>query len=76
MLSQTNILSAMKPNAPLLHDHMITEGVNPPPTKPSNIAKRIEFNKGDATAGFAEAEVVIERDYSTLFSERTFNLTA
>ena len=43
----------------------ITEGVNPPPTKPSNIAKRIEFNKGDTAAGFAEAEVVIEKDYTT-----------
>ena len=35
------------------------------PTKPSNIAKRIEFNKGDTKAGFAEAEVVIEKDYTT-----------
>src|SRR5258707_10295370 len=60
-----DVADAMKPGAPLLHDHMITEGVNPPPTKPSNIAKRIEFNKGDTKAGFAEAEVVIERDYTT-----------
>src|SRR6266851_1465847 len=65
---QVNLLDvaeAMKPKAPILHDHMITEGVNPPPTKPSNIAKRIEFNKSDTKAGFAEAEVVIERDYTT-----------
>jgi CO/xanthine dehydrogenase Mo-binding subunit len=60
-----DVAEAMKPNAPILHDHLITEGVNPPPTKPSNIAKRIEFNKGDTKAGFAEAEVVIERDYTT-----------
>jgi CO/xanthine dehydrogenase Mo-binding subunit len=60
-----DVADAMKPNAPILHDHMITEGVTPPPTKPSNIAKRIEFNKGDAKAGFAEAEVVIEKDYTT-----------
>jgi CO/xanthine dehydrogenase Mo-binding subunit len=60
-----DVAEAMKPGAPVLHDHMITEGVTPPPTKPSNIAKRIEFNKGDTKAGFAEAEVVIERDYST-----------
>src|ERR1700757_1231546 len=56
---------AMKPNAPVLHDTMITEGVNPPPKKASNIAKRIEFNKGDAKAGFAEAEVVVEKDFTT-----------
>ena len=60
-----DVADAMKPNAPVLHDHLITEGVTPPPTKPSNIAKRIEFKKGDTAAGFAKAEVVIERDYST-----------
>ncbi len=60
-----DVAEAMNPKAPILHDHMITEGVTPPPTKPSNIAKRIEFNKGDTKAGFAEAEVVIERDYTT-----------
>ena len=60
-----DVAEAMKPDAPILHDHLLTEGVNPPPTKPSNIAKRIEFNKGDAKAGFAEAEVVIEKDYTT-----------
>ncbi len=58
-------LEAMKPNAPVLHDGMMTEGANPPATKASNIAKRIEFKKGDAVAGFAQAEVVIERDFST-----------
>ena len=60
-----DVADAMKPGAPVLHDHMITEGVTPPPTKPSNIAKRIEFNKGDTKAGFAEAEIVIEKDYTT-----------
>ena len=60
-----DVADAMKPDAPVLHDHMITEGVTPPPTKPSNIAKRIEFKKGDTAAGFAEAEVVIEKDYTT-----------
>src|SRR6185436_1892059 len=60
-----DVAEAMKPDAPVLHDHMITEGVTPPPTKPSNIAKRIEFNKGDTKAGFAQAEVVIEKDYTT-----------
>jgi len=60
-----DVAEAMKPDAPLLHDHLLTEGANPPATKPSNIAKRIEFTKGDTTAGFAQAEVVIERDYTT-----------
>ena len=60
-----DVAEAMKPGAPILHDHLLTEGANPPATKPSNIAKRIEFKKGDAKAGFAEAEVVIEKDYTT-----------
>jgi CO/xanthine dehydrogenase Mo-binding subunit len=60
-----DVADAMKPGAPILHDGMMTEGANPPATKPSNIAKRIEFKKGDAAAGFAQAEIVIERDYST-----------
>src|ERR1044071_7509700 len=60
-----DVADAMKPNAPILHDHLLTEGANPPASKPSNIAKRIEFKKGDAKAGFAEAEVVIEKDFTT-----------
>jgi CO/xanthine dehydrogenase Mo-binding subunit len=60
-----DVADAMKPNAPVLHEHLITEGMNPPPAKASNIAKRIEFKKGDAAAGFAKAEVIVEHDYST-----------
>ena len=60
-----DVAEAMKPGAPILHDHLLTEGANPPATKPSNIAKRIEFKKGDAHAAFDKAEVVIEKDYTT-----------
>jgi CO/xanthine dehydrogenase Mo-binding subunit len=60
-----DVAEAMKPNAPVLHEHLMTEGANPPATKASNIAKRVEFNKGDTKAGFAQAEIVIERDYTT-----------
>ena len=34
------------------------QGVEPKPTKPSNIAKRVTFTKGDVDAGFKEAEVI------------------
>src|SRR5262249_9943520 len=60
-----DVAEAMKPDAPLLHDHLLTEGADPPASKPSNVAKRVVFGKGDTKAGFAQAEVVIERDYST-----------
>ncbi len=56
---------AMKPDAPILHDDMFTAGVDPKPTKPSNIAKVVTFKKGDAEAGFKEAEVIVEGTYTT-----------
>ena len=53
------IEDAIKPDAPILHDFMKFEG------KPSNIAGRIEVKKGDIAQGFAEAEIVIERTFTT-----------
>src|SRR6187399_638398 len=50
---------ALKPDAPILHDFMKFEG------KPSNIAGRLEVKKGDITAGFAAAEIVVERSFTT-----------
>jgi len=55
----------MKDDAPLLHDDIFTEGVEPRPEKPSNIAKRIVVAKGDVAKGFAEADFVIERTYTS-----------
>jgi CO/xanthine dehydrogenase Mo-binding subunit len=55
---------AMKPDAPLLFEDMVTRGVEPPP-KPSNIAKRNEFNLGDIKAGFAAADEVVELSFKT-----------
>ncbi|MBV9018636.1 MAG: xanthine dehydrogenase family protein molybdopterin-binding subunit, partial [Alphaproteobacteria bacterium] len=60
-----DVEEAMKPNAPILHDDLFTQGVEPKPTRPSNIAKRITFNKGDIATGWKEAEVTIERRYSS-----------
>ena len=42
---------AMAPDAPLLFEDMITRGIEPAPTKPSNISKRLEFKIGDVDAG-------------------------
>ncbi|HVC56541.1 MAG TPA: xanthine dehydrogenase family protein molybdopterin-binding subunit [Stellaceae bacterium] len=60
-----DVEDAMKPDAPVLHDDLFTQGVDPKPTKPSNIAKRIGFAKGDIAAGWKEAEVIVERRYTT-----------
>jgi CO/xanthine dehydrogenase Mo-binding subunit len=50
---------ALAPDAPILHDFIEFEG------KPSNIAGTLEHIKGDIEAGFAEADFVIERDFTT-----------
>jgi len=50
---------ALKPDAPILFDANQFDG------KPSNIAGKLEHKKGDIDAGFAEAEVVIERSFTT-----------
>ncbi|MFO7746892.1 MAG: xanthine dehydrogenase family protein molybdopterin-binding subunit [Orrella sp.] len=60
-----NVDEAMKEDAPLLFDDMITRGMNPAPTKPSNVARRAEFKAGDLDAGFAMADEVVEMSFST-----------
>ena len=60
-----DVEDAMKPDAPVLHDDLFTQGVDPKPAKASNIAKRITFTKGDVAEGWREAEVTIERKYTT-----------
>lgn len=61
----TDVDEAMKPDAPLIHDWVFTKGMKPKPENPSNISARTEFGHGDVDAGFAEADVVIERSFKT-----------
>jgi len=60
-----DVMDATKPDAPLLHEDQITAGVEPAPDKPSNVAKRVEFSLGDLEAGFAAADVIVEREFDT-----------
>jgi CO/xanthine dehydrogenase Mo-binding subunit len=60
-----DVVEAMKPDAPLVEEGMITVGVTPPPTKPSNVAKRIEFALGDVAQGFKDADIIVEREFNT-----------
>jgi CO/xanthine dehydrogenase Mo-binding subunit len=60
-----DVVEAMRDDAPLLHEDMYTAGVEPAPDKPSNVAKRVEFAIGDTAAGFAQADLVIERTFDT-----------
>ncbi len=55
---------AMAPDAPILHDDMVTKGVKDA-KGPTNVAARMELKRGDIEKGFAEADVVVEREYRT-----------
>ena len=57
--------AAAAANAPVLNDQIFTQGIEPAPTVPSNVANRSEFGHGDVDAGFAKADVIVERSYKT-----------
>jgi CO/xanthine dehydrogenase Mo-binding subunit len=63
--STTWVLDAMKDDAPLLHDDLRTDSMGEKGEKPTNIATHLHFETGDVEQGFAEADVVIEREYKT-----------
>jgi CO/xanthine dehydrogenase Mo-binding subunit len=60
-----DVEEAMRPDAPLLFEDMITRGIEPAPTTPSNISKRMEFKLGDLDAGFAAADEIVEATFRT-----------
>ena len=60
-----DVEEAMASDAPLIHSHLITKGVEPVPEKPSNVALRVEFAIGDLDAGFSQADEIIERRFTT-----------
>ncbi len=70
-------LEAIKDGAPLVREHMVetdnaeaqahatitTGEVKEASERPSNIASRVHFRRGDVARGFAEADVIIEHRY-------------
>ncbi len=60
-----DVEEAMAPDAPIVEDGMITQGMVPPPTKPSNVAKKVEFTLGDVAEGFKAADIIVERKFKT-----------
>ncbi|TMQ34486.1 MAG: xanthine dehydrogenase family protein molybdopterin-binding subunit, partial [Planctomycetota bacterium] len=60
-----DVREAMRDDAPLVHDDLITESLGKSTGKPSNIAKHFQFKLGDLEKGLAAAEVVIEREFHT-----------
>ena len=59
------VRDAMKDGAPLLHEELRTSSMGEIADKPSNVASHLSYEKGDAEKGFAEADVVVEREYNT-----------
>ena len=56
---------AMAPGAPILHEDQFTSGIEPAPSEPSNVSARTEIGHGDPEQGFADADVIIEREFTT-----------
>ena len=61
----TDVDEAVKPTAPVLRDTVFTDGVEPKPSKASNIAKRSQYGHGDAEEGFKQADFIVERSFKT-----------
>jgi CO/xanthine dehydrogenase Mo-binding subunit len=66
-----NALDAMRDDAPLLHEAMTTRSIAERFTRGddtgvhSNVASHLQFKRGDLDEGFAKADVVVEREFTT-----------
>jgi CO/xanthine dehydrogenase Mo-binding subunit len=64
-----DVREAMVDGAPVLHDDLRTREQTvlavDSPDKPTNVASHRQFIKGDPAQGFAEADVIVEREFET-----------
>lgn len=63
--SVTNVEDSIQGNAPLLHDHLMTDDLGEKTKTASNIAKHFQFLKGNPEQAFNKADVVKEREFRT-----------
>lgn len=61
--SVTWVLDAMKDDAPLLHEDLRTDTMGKKGDQPTNVGVHLQFQKGDVAQGFAQADLVIEREF-------------
>ncbi len=61
----TNVEDAMKPGAPILHEHMTTARFGDEVPKGTNIASHQQFKLGDIEQGFKKADLIVEREFRT-----------
>ena len=56
---------ALLTGAPILHEDMAKVGAKPGPATTSNNAGKLQHTLGDVEAGFAAADVIVERSFKT-----------
>ena len=56
----------MADDAPILHGSLTTEELGEKTDKVSNVAQHFQHVKGDIDKGFAEADLVVEREFNTV----------
>ncbi|MEZ4860621.1 MAG: xanthine dehydrogenase family protein molybdopterin-binding subunit [Caldilineaceae bacterium] len=57
--------AAMAEDAPILHESLRTDELGKKGDKPTNVAKHFQHARGDVAKGFAEADVIVEREFKT-----------
>ncbi len=60
-----DVLAGIKEDAPLLHEDLKTERGGELSKESSNIAKHLQMKLGDVEKGFADSDVVVEREFRT-----------
>ncbi len=60
-----DVVDAMQPEAPMLHETLYTQTTDGKATTPSNIAEHLEMGRGNVAQGFAEADRIVERTFHT-----------
>ena len=61
----TTTQAAMAEGAPVLHDDLRMSELGTKTDKGGNIAEHFRHEKGDIAAGFAQADVIVEREFDT-----------
>ncbi len=63
--SVLDAVSAMRDDAPVLHEDMFTSGLETQPSKPSNVSRKQTISRGEIQKGFESADHVVERTFIT-----------
>lgn len=60
-----DVRQALQPDAPVLLDDLRTDEMGKRGEQPTNLAAHYQYTAGDLDKGFAEAEVIVEREFNT-----------